>query len=701
MRKWAALGAALALLAPSAALAEPGDPAMVDVEITGFSSAIHTPGDSLTVSVDLSSEEAAKQTVDLALLVQSDVPRSRNSLTAWMAGVDSSATYVLRQREVDLSRGTSRVDIDIPKESLTWGYTARTWGPRGVEVQVRSAGEVLASDRSVIVVEPAYDIQPMDYTTVVPVTTRREDLAELTPVSELYRERISSDNPPSDPIHPLTYPAAKAQARGARLLPELTAPGLTLALDSALTAPDLGTADDMADTVAAFAGEKAHEVVLLPSFDPDWAACSRIDSPLLEPHLERLTAAQEALQARGIRARTDVLVPAAPLTRAVAEEGTKAGTSLLLAHSGELPLVEEQYWTPSARTELDGMDAIIVDDTISGIMAGQIPRTVITDPVPLNDLDRRQLLLGMSAVHYRERPNDARPFALMIPREMTASANLDPGKLNELFAALGEASWLRPTTLSSIASSEPDEAARSSLPEGQTAPGELTGELASAASLAAAQVAAVGRLTPHPERYAELGEAVMEALPALAWRTAPKARADYAAGLRELASELGGAISAQESSTINLISQDSSLPVHVTSNLDEPAEVTVRLHSADRRLRFEDVQVRLEPKGTTTAMVPVKAIGSGNVTATIAVSDANGVPIGENAEINIRVRADWENMGTAALAIFFLFIFIVGIIRSARRGTRTEPVDPGSPLDLASRSVRRRSGGVEPEPKAD
>ncbi|MDO5723146.1 MAG: DUF6049 family protein [Flaviflexus sp.] len=701
MRKWAALAAALALLAPSSALAEPVDPGSVDAEITGFSSAIHTPGESLTVSVDLSST-AKRERVELALLVQTEVPRSRSSLTAWMAGVDSSATYVLRQREVELSRGDSRVDIDIPAESLRWGYSATTWGPRGIELQVRSAGEVLASDRSVMVIEPSYDISPMDYTTILPLTTARDDLAELAPVDELYRERISSENPPTDPISPLAYPAARAAARGARVLPKLTAPGLTLALDSALTAPDLGTVDDLSQDLVAFADQRAHEVLLLPSFDPDLAACSRIDSPLLAPHLLRRDEAQAALEEKGIRARTDVLVPAAPLTRGVATEGAKADSSLLIAHSDELPLVEQQYWTPSARTRLDGMDAIIVDDTLSGILTGQIPRTVISDPVPLNDLDRRQLLLGMSAVHYRERPNDPRPLALMIPRERTPdSPSVAPDQLNDLLGELSKARWLRPTTLSTIASSRPDEAARLALPEGQAAPGELTGELASATSLAAAQVTAVGRLTPHPERYAQLGDAVLETLPALAWRTAPKARANYARGLTELARELGGAISAQESSTINLISQDSALPVHVNSSLDEPAEVTISLHSADRRLRFDDVQVRLDPQGTTTAMVPVQAIGSGNVTATIAVTDANGVPIGEDAEITIRVRADWENMGTAALAVVFLLIFIIGIIRSARRGTRTQPVDPGSPLDLASRSVRRRGGGTDPHAEVD
>lgn len=706
MRRPAALAAAALLLlpgflAPGPAAADELSPADVEVEISELSSAIHSPGDPLTVKVDLTSDKPGKQMITLALSVQSDVPRSRNALTAWMAGSDSSVTYVLRTREIELGKGTRRVDIDIPADSMAWGYTSSTWGPRGLEVQVLDAEQVLASDRSVMVTEPSYDLEPMDYTTIVPLTTQREDLAELPTVDALYRERIASENPPTDPINPLSYPAARAASRLARPLKDLAAPGLTVALDAALSAPDLGTTDDLAENITGFSRGRDHEVFLLPSFDADWAACSHTDPSLLDPHLARREEARKALDASGITARTDILLPAAPLTDDIANLALSHGAELLIAQSDDMPLIDDQYWTPSAHVRQDGVNAIIVDDTLSGILAGEIPRTVITEPVELTELDRRQLLLGMSAVHYRERPNDPRPFVMMVPRgDRPGEKSPEYPRMNDLLGQLSKASWLRPTTLSEIAEDEPEATMRSGLPEGQSGRGELTGEVASAAALARARIDEIARLTPVEDAYTDISSSVLEILPALAWRSAPRARADYVTDLVNLSEELHGAISAQESSTINLISQDSSLPVHVTSSLDSPATVNVKLHSSDQRLRFEDVEVTLEPKGTTTAMIPVTAIGSGNVTATVEVSDAEGHAVGRTAEITIRVRADWENMGTVAIAAFFLIILIIGIVRSARRGTRTEPVDPGSELDLASRPGARRKERARPVAEA-
>ncbi len=106
----------------------------------------------------------------------------------------------------------------------------------------------------------------------------------------------------------------------------------------------------------------------------------------------------------------------------------------------------------------------------------------------------------------------------------------------------------------------------------------------------------------------------------------------------------------------------------------QPGDSLVVMQSDDRRLQFEPVSTVLQPNTTTTVGVPVRAIGSGNVSTQVDILGPVGQVIGTGTEINIRVRADWENVGTAIIAGVFLLILIVGIIRSARRGTRTPPI---------------------------
>ena len=74
--------------------------------------------------------------------------------------------------------------------------------------------------------------------------------------------------------------------------------------------------------------------------------------------------------------------------------------------------------------------------------------------------------------------------------------------------------------------------------------------------------------------------------------------------------------------------------------------------------------------------IPVEAHGSGNIQVEVHILDPKGNVIAPSQSVPIRVRADWENVGTLVIAILLAVILAVGIVRSLRRGRKHAPVDP-------------------------
>ena len=138
-----------------------------------------------------------------------------------------------------------------------------------------------------------------------------------------------------------------------------------------------------------------------------------------------------------------------------------------------------------------------------------------------------------------------------------------------------------------------------------------------------------------------------------------------------------------------MISENTELPLHVSSERPFSSGVVIRVDSHDFRLVSKgDVAVSLPGDGTTDVSVPVEARGSGNVQVEVQILDPAGNVIGPSQDAQIRVRADWENVGTAVIAIGLVGILAFGIVRSLRRGKKHGPVDPTASAQ-AQRNRRR------------
>lgn len=660
------LGAGL-VMSPLPASAEPDG--TIEIEITEIS-AVHTPGESLPVTVQITNEGERLEDIPLHLTTQASVPSYRNNIMDWLEDDLENQMLTLDSRTVDVPSGVSTVKIEVPADVITWGNTTTSWGPRGIEATLDAGEET--SDRTFLITEPSFAIEPMEFTTLVPVTVGAEDLSTVPTTAQRYEDTLTalSEGTISDGEElpdPVTEAVQSAADRAITQIDTLTSPGMTVALDSALAALEYGTYDRISESLEGFSGT-GHELMLLPGLDADMAGWANTgDDRYFATHVEQMDRTTLALQNDDIISRSDVLyTPVAPSLTTVSH-ALEHGSELVILTDEQVSTSGELYWTPSARADVtvDGMTipALITNTQLSELLSGA---------GTMSDLDRRQTLLALTAVHYRERPNDPRPIVMSMPRADDTAINLE--SLNELVTALDDAAWMEGSTLSDIADSPASSVAREDL-DGETAEGtSITASELHTLTNSGNAIFGIGDLTTHPHVYRDAVEVTTDIVGSWALTALPGEISHRVLSLQALSVELANALKVQESSTINLISQASELPVHVTSTLPFPITLTVGVDSEDGRLRFTDVDTVVQPSTTTTVGVPVRAIGSGDVTIHVQIAGSQGQPIGDGTDIKIRVRADWENMGTAITAGVFVIILIIGIVRSARRGKRSEGV---------------------------
>jgi hypothetical protein len=155
----------------------------------------------------------------------------------------------------------------------------------------------------------------------------------------------------------------------------------------------------------------------------------------------------------------------------------------------------------------------------------------------------------------------------------------------------------------------------------------------------------------------------------VAWRAEVKARA---AVVQQVVSELAArasGVSVLTGSGLNLISQAGTLPVGLSNELDQDVTVQVKLVPASRVLVVDGAETVVVPaRSEMQARIPFQAVGSGDVRVQVTLLAPGGTAVTAPTSCVGRVRADWENIGTAVVAGVLGLGFLFGITRTIRRG---------------------------------
>ncbi|OLT46113.1 DUF6049 family protein [Cellulosimicrobium sp. CUA-896] len=652
---------AASFLAPAAAdVAADGE---VTVELDAITPGVLAPDGTLTVTATVSNgteETVGSPAVELGL--DRSATATRSGLESWStaAATRRIGTLVDQQSLDPLAPGaTAQVTFSVPAADL--GLSARSdWGPRGLAVRLSDDGRRLAVARSFVVWAPPGDVPPVRLSMVAAVTGPPVD-----PDPEAYDDALSA--------------ATGADGRLGRVLDATaSSPEIGWVVDPALVAAAQASPDP---GVTAWAGRlldaaEGRTTFALRAYDPDVAAYAHAGLPLPEgtplPGADPEPAVPDEPAAAAWR--TDLAWPADPVpdvtTTALA---ASSGATTVVVGGDALAPDRSLTYTPTGTARVS---------TPAGDVTALVPDPEITRAVaagPGADPVAVQRLLAETAVVARERPADARHVLVALPRGWEPDATA----FEERVAALQAAPWVDVAPVDELLAAPVPEDARSPLPDDAPAEGEIPPSQLHSLDRTRTELAAFATVAPDPAALTRPLEPGFVVPGAVAYRDAPEARSAAVQHAAQAAQAVMGGVSIERGSPILLLAEEQSLPVRVANDLPQDVEVQVVLRPDDPRLKAPSRQTTTVPADSeVTVSVPVEANGSGNVTVAVEVVSAAdpSVRVAAPDEFVVRVRAEWESVGTAVVAALLAIAMVAGIWRTVRRGRSPRRL-PGATVD--------------------
>lgn len=593
---------------------------------------------------------------------------------------------------------SAEVVLDVPAERLELGADADSWGAYGLRLQLAEntprAFRAVAADTTFVLWSPqgaASAVPAADRPRVsllVPFTAGPPGVADaLLPPERLGR---------------LTAPGGRLDAvrevAGVR--------GATWFVDPALPVSAARGDDDVRAWWRAWRAAAAdRDVVALPYADPDVAALAAAGEGELHGLAERQGAAvaQDLLDAD---TRTDVAWPAtgsvSPAALRLLADG---GRSAVVLAAGTQPPQPAVAGTPTGRslaTAGDGtVETLLVDPTLSLLLAGtggQAP-----GGPPQSDVAQR--LLAETAVVARDGGGPSVPVA--VPRDWDP----DPTAARAAVGALLGAPWVQPEGLDALLAATGPGRGEPTYPQADAA-AELPRDGLRTAGDAVATARSTASALSDPAAVVEPVERSAVAAASVAWRDDLAGWRDGLTALQRAADAVPAGVRVVPGATVTVLSAETGLPVTVVNDLGQAVDVVLTLRPRSSRLLPEEaVPVTLSAGGRQRVTVPVRVLASGDTQVDVLVTTPEGVRLGEPAVLAVRLRADWESRGTLLAAGVALLLLVVGLVRTVRRGRRTDRlvapagtthphsatdpdsatdiVDPGDPAPPAGTTARR------------
>ena len=695
-----------------AADAPPAD-GRVSVSVDSLAPEVLASGQDLQISGTIvNGTDEPLESVDLVVQVQRSTEIALSGLESWLADEgDAQLSTVITAGLSSIEPGaTTTFAVTVPAKDLPLSGSAE-WGPRGVQVSVTEDGQSLARDRTIVVWDAGVAVSPTRVTVVVPVVASP---AEMNLLAQ------------GDKADPAAVKALRTRVEG---LLALARPGVVLAVDPALMTA-LGAGDDLTspkDADGAGASPTPAPATEPPAPEPDaeptaepapatgptptappatgaspapdrtlagaLEAAGRsgnlIVLPWADADVSALAHLGEGDLTAGAFTRADETVAAwktgstaTALTSGPLDAETLAllpqTVSTVIARPGDLPVAEDLTYAPAGITTVDDRVVLVPEASVSEAAAGIL--STGSDSTALCALDARGLLRGQLAILTRQTPYRGRDIVVALDRADAAAA--DPAELGTRLEAIMTSSWTQGRDLGAVVAdareqqSAGEQVQRDDPPEQVLDDAEPSGADLNAATQAANHLKSIGSVLADPQALLSPATDVVATSLSTLWRTDPRGRTAHIARARAAGDVVVQSLTAAPSSTINVISATADLPLRIVSGLDQAATVRVHLVPSSTRLQIDhDVTVTVPAQGQTTVLVPIKAVGSGDVDLSIELLAADGTAVGTPMTMRTRVRASWETVGTRVAAGLLVALLAGGITRTVRRGRRQDKQD--------------------------
>ena len=413
-------------------------------------------------------------------------------------------------------------------------------------------------------------------------------------------------------------------------------------------------------------------IIALPPMDADLVALSHVSTGASQ--IREAINQSKAMVGKDqllSGARADVAISSSLELDQTYLDAVKGQVSTVISPPDALYPAGDLDYIPDSTAFLNNQRVLIPDQTLSESVSGVLT-TYEGFLGNLTDFDARQLARGTTAVITRQRPDQVRHVLLMVERD--SASNMDVKDLNDRLSAINN-SWSTPAPLAeleqlaSTKASDGTEIEREPLPVSSTDPYRINEQELATASKTVSTTQNMVSIYNEPAKIAGSTLRLTEVATSSAWRQGKFMVVIDDVGCRNKI--IGNMLRTLPSSTINLIDSSAHLPVRVSNDTSQPAKVTIHLRPSRSLLRSKgDTTAVIPANSQTTVMVPVNAVGSGDIDVKVSMKNALGQPVGSSSTVHMRVRANWESWFTWGLGSVFSVLMVAGIVRTVHRGRR-------------------------------
>lgn len=413
-------------------------------------------------------------------------------------------------------------------------------------------------------------------------------------------------------------------------------------------------------------------IIALPPMDADLVALSHVSTGASQ--IREAINQSKAMVGKDqllSGARADVAISSSLELDQTYLDAVKGQVSTVISPPDALYPAGDLDYIPDSTAFLNNQRVLIPDQTLSESVSGVLT-TYEGFLGNLTDFDARQLARGTTAVITRQRPDQVRHVLLLVERD--SASNMDVKDLNDRLSAINN-SWSTPAPLAeleqlaSTKASDGTEIEREPLPVSSTDPYRINEQELATASKTVSTTQNMVSIYNEPAKIAGSTLRLTEVATSSAWRQGKFMVVIDDVGCRNKL--IGTMLRTLPSSTINLIDSSAHLPVRVSNDTSQPAKVTIHLRPSRSLLRSKgDTTAVIPANSQTTVMVPVNAVGSGDIDVKVSMKNALGQPVGSSSTVHMRVRANWESWFTWGLGSVFSVLMVAGIFRTIRRGRR-------------------------------
>ncbi len=249
------------------------------------------------------------------------------------------------------------------------------------------------------------------------------------------------------------------------------------------------------------------------------------------------------------------------------------------------------------------------------------------------------------------------------------------GRMSHLIETLLDAPWVTPISMTDLAVST--DITEASLPETAGEDADLAADDVARLASRYANLTTLSTIVDRPADAMDEWAAGLVAGVSTQGRTASALREGAFTTALAGADATLGAVTIAEGSDLNLLADSGDVPITVMNGLDRDVSVVVEMGSNSPNLIVEDSPTVSVGAGLeATALVPVSAVSTANVTVVVGLESTDGEAISPLQTFDIRVRADWGTAGAAIFTALLVLLLIAGVIRTIRRGRKDTRLAP-------------------------